>query len=101
MEKRETVKIECSHMGGLMLNIFTRGRGEFGEPTVVRDGPGIRLNGPSGVMGGTNAGAELPASPGITEIDAEWWSKWREQNTGKNPLLDQGVIREFKENPTS
>lgn len=96
--ERDTVKVECSMMGGLMLNISSRSRGEFGEPITFR-GPGVRLNGPSGVMGGTNSGAE--GVPGITEIDAKWWAEWVSQNEGKNPLLDQGIIREWKENPTS
>lgn len=97
-EKRETVKIACSHMNGMMLNLYTRRQGDLGEPIMRREGAGVRLNGPSGVMGGTNAGAE--GEPGITEVDAEWWSKWLEQNKGKNPLLDLGVIREMQENPT-
>lgn len=97
-EKPDTVRIECSHMGGLMLSLFRHGRGDLGEPMVVR-GVGVRLNGPSGVMGGTNSGAE--GVPGITEVDAKWWAEWVSQNEGKNPLLDQGIIREWKENPTS
>lgn len=100
MEKRRTVRVACSQMNGLMLQLYTRARDELGVTQALRDGPAVRLNGPSGAMGGTNQNPdEWP--PGITELDGEWWDRWVEQNKGKNPLLDGGVIREWQENPTS
>ena len=97
-EERKTVWVACSQLNGIMINLFTRGSDDLGAPRVVRDGVGVRLNGPTGTMGGTNAGAE--AEPGLTEVDAMWWARWVEQNRGKNPLLDSGVIRELPGNPT-
>lgn len=100
MEDRRIVKIACNIQNGVVLHLFTHTKGEMGEPRVLRDGATVRLAGPVGVMGGTNQSpSEWPAV--ITEVDAEWWEKWKAQNIGKNALLDHGAIREWQENPTS
>jgi hypothetical protein len=103
-EKRKTVKVSCTQTNGLSICLFHKGYDDgTGIRQVVRDGPHIRLNGPSGLIAGTTTGDHSHGgAPGITEVDAEWWSKWLEQNTGKNPLLDAGVVAEVREeeNPT-
>lgn len=98
--EKQTVRVACYQANGLIISNFVQGRDEMGAPRLLRDGAGVRLNGPSGTMSGTNDPSMAGGEPGITEVDAVFWAKWVEQNKGKNPLFDNGVIQECTENPT-
>jgi hypothetical protein len=95
------IKVACHMENGVMLNLFKKGyddgTGDGVAPTI-RDGAGVRLNGPAGKSGGTNGG-ESP--PGVTEVDGEWFTKWLKQNE-LNPMVGMNLIYAMQEveNPT-
>lgn len=94
----DKVRVECYHPGGLMLRLFRPGYDDgTGQTPMVVDGAGVRLNGPSTITAGGVGNPGSSDLPGITEIDAAWWAAWVEQNAGKNPLYDAGVIRLVEE----
>lgn len=95
--KRATVTVGCKVPNGIMLNLWKKGYDDGtgdGERPTIRDGVGIRLNGPSSI----NTGAGAPHRDDLhaeTEVDAGWWAKWAEQNK-LNPYLVEGFIFEVK-----
>lgn len=98
-ENRKTVRVACTITNGIMLQLwqtdYDDGTGD-GEKMPRKDGPAIRLNGPSSLHTGAGATHRIDVPPGITEVDAEWWEKWKVQNKS-NPYFDVGAIREAEE----
>ncbi len=93
-KKVQMVRIGCRQPNGLALDLFKKGFDDgTGFVPTVRDGPVMRLNGPTSHVA---AGASDPTGNadafGTTEIPAAFWTAWVEQNKGKNPLLDGEVV---------
>lgn len=96
-EQRAKVKVGCIIPNGIMLQLWKKGFDDGtgdGETMPSKDGVGVRLNGPSTLN--TGAGATHRGGSAFTEVDAEWFGKWREQNK-LNPLLAEGSIYEVKD----
>lgn len=97
-EHRATVKIGCTIPNGIMLQLWKKGYDDGtgdGETMPSKDGVGVRLNGPSSLN--TGAGATHRSDLfGVTEVDAEWFGKWKEQNK-LNPMFAEGAIHEVKD----
>lgn len=88
---RDPVRVGCTQPGGLMIRYVVQEPADpFKQPRVSA---GVRLNGPSTHVA---AGVGVPIAPGgdfgTTEVAAEFWRLWHDQNTGRNPLLDGGTI---------
>jgi len=101
-QERKTVKIRCGVANGIELQLWKQGfdDGTGVKPTVV-DGLPVRLKGPSGLRAGVG-NTNLKDLIEVTEVDAEWWSKWLAQNA-KNPMVEMGFIGPVEEktpNPT-
>jgi hypothetical protein len=99
------VKVACSVVNGVMIRLYKEGYDDGtgdGIKPMVKDGPGVRLRGPSALYAGTaNAGGD-DLVPEITEVDAEWFAEWMKQNA-QNPMVTFGAIRVADEkgpNPT-
>jgi hypothetical protein len=103
-ERVRTVKVKCSVPNGMLIRIskpgYDDGTGD-NVKTTVWDGPGVRLNGPSSLHAGAGNSDGAGQEPGETEVDAEWFDRWLEQNK-INPLVADGHVQkvEEKENPT-
>lgn len=96
-ENRKTVRIACTITNGIMLQLWKPGFDDgTGKNPMIHDGPGVRLNGPHARDTGAGATHRIDVPPAITEVDAEWWAKWKEQNK-LNPYFDVGAIREVEE----
>lgn len=98
-EKRKTVRVACTITNGAMLQLWQKGFDDGtgdGERMPRKDGLAVRLNGPSALHTGAGATHRADVEPGVTEVDAEWWGKWLDQNK-LNPAVDSGAIREVKE----
>ncbi len=100
-----TVKIACLIPNGIYVRLyksgFDDGTGDGVKPTV-HDGPAVRLNGPSPLHTGVGNTDPVDIEPGFTEVDAEWWEKWVEQNA-INPAVATKqifVAPEDEPNPT-
>lgn len=90
--ERAKVRIGCKQVNGLMLQLWKEGFDDgTGVKTRIKDGPGIRLNGVSARAAGVG-NTEPVEDHGVTEVDAEWWNKFVDQNHGHNPMLDTGLI---------
>lgn len=89
-----TVKVGCRQPNGIALRLFRQGEDDgTGFRPQVQAGPAIRLNGPtSHIMAGVGDPTGNGGAFGTSEIPAEFWSAWVEQNKGKNPLLDDGFV---------
>ena len=89
------VRVACRIPNGISIRLYKTGwddgTGDGVKPTVP-DGPFVRLAGPSSRLTGAGATNRLDLEPSITEVDADWMNKWIEQNRGKNPFLDTGLI---------
>jgi hypothetical protein len=98
-EKRKTVKIACSITNGITLQLWQPGYDDGtgdGKKMPRKDGPAVRLNGPSALHTGAGATHRIDVPPGETEVDAEWWGKWKAQNV-HNPYFEVGAIHEVEE----
>jgi hypothetical protein len=95
----DTIKVACRVPNGIMLHLWKQG---IDEPfkTMVKDGDGVRLAGIAGIDTGAGNTERADLAPGISEVPAEWWAKWVEQNRGKNPLLDTGAIYALDDAPS-
>lgn len=95
------VNIACRVPNGIMIRRsktgFDDGTGDGVKP-IVHDGPGIRLNGPSALHTGAGNTDRQDLAPGITEVDAEWWSAWLAQNQS-NALVTMGQVYALDEEP--
>lgn len=91
------VKIACRQIGGVQIRLWKKGwddgTGDNVRPTVV-DGPPVALKGPSARLAGVQSSSPMDLEPEHTLVDADWWARWKDQNEGKNPLLDHGAIWE-------
>lgn len=98
-EKRK-VRVACRVSNGIMLRLYKQAPAYMGE-TLLPDGAGVRLSGPSSLHTGAGSSDRRDLQPGITEIDADWWSSWLAQNPGdKNQMVGDGLIYAVEENPT-
>lgn len=105
MAEQKKVRVACLIPNGLMIRLWHRSeRPEDGGSSIVADGPGIRLNGPSSTQTGAYATQRMDLEPGITEIDADWMTAWLEQNKASPFVGDRliYVVEEVaeQENPT-
>lgn len=103
-QERPKVRIACHQVNGLMLQNWKPGYDDGtgdGVKTVIKDGPAIRLNGPSAREAGVGNTERTGAEPGITEVDAEWWGKFETANRGKNPLIDDKIIEKMDDPPAN
>lgn len=88
-------KVACTILNGIIICKWKRGFDDGtgdGEAPMVKDGPAIRLNGPTGQHAGTGnpSGAGLP--PAFTEVPDDWgFDTWLEQNK-MNPYVAEGFI---------
>lgn len=103
-EKRRMVRVACLVPNGIMIRLQKDGPDDGGgRSVVVHDGPGVRLNGPSGHNTGAGATAPEGMEPGYTEVDAEWFEAWLKQHR-LDPLVTGKHVRvvepEGEENPT-
>lgn len=95
-ETRSVVKVACSIVNGLKLRVSRPGYDEgtgSGMKMPAFDAQQVTLKGPSPI----DAGVGSPSSSktggvGITEVDAEFFARWLEQNE-RNPIVQQGCVR--------
>lgn len=81
------VKVACHVLNGLAIRLFREARDPVsGGPTMVQDGVGVRLNGPSSAMSGAGNTSPEGLAPGITEVDEDWMKRWMEQNAQNPPV---------------
>lgn len=87
------VRVGCSVLNGVMIQLhkpgYDDGTGDGVRP-FVKDGPGIRLNGPPAILAGAGNSDGQGQKPGETEVDAEWMGKWLEQH-----VLDPLVVGKY------
>jgi hypothetical protein len=90
-QERAKVRVACTIVNGVELRLSDR---TFDDGTGMRHavpvGEPVRLNGASALPAG--AGNPGDGAAGVTEVDAEWWGKWLEQNQG-SPLLAAGAVK--------
>lgn len=108
-EQKRTVRVACTIPNGLLIRLQRLSKDDGHGRVMVWDGPGLRLNGPDvGTAGGVGNTSPAGLEPGITEVDAEWWTAWCAQHQ-KDPLLtdehvralpDEAADQEGEENPT-
>jgi hypothetical protein len=96
------VKVACHHIGGLSIRLFRQGWDDgtgSGIKPIVPVGAPVVLSGPPNRRDslGTNSSGRVANSFGITEVDEEFMNEWVAQNSGKNPLLDSGVVYVLKD----
>lgn len=95
----EKVKIACRVVNGMQLHVFKRGPDDgTGFRPMVKDGPMVRLAGPSAHEAGVGSTELLDADPCITEVPKAWADAWFEQNR-ENPFVAQGLIYMLPEDP--
>lgn len=90
-EKRPTVRVACSIVNGLVIQL--KKYAEYDKTQIINDGGQVKLEGPRPLDTGVN---NTGGPSGVTEVDAEWWAAWAEQNK-LNPLLTSGGIRALEE----
>lgn len=98
-DDRKKVRVACTVLNGLMIHKWKKGFDDGtgdGEAPMVRDGAGIRLNGPSALHAGTGNSGGVGLKPAFTEVDAEWFAAWLEQNK-LNPFVAEGFVYEEKD----
>lgn len=104
MERRKTVTVACRVMNGLSVRLHKRGEDDgTGARPMIADGAPVRLAGPSSIDAGVGSTERLDEVPITTEVDAEWWGKWHEQNK-LNPFVSKGLVyalEDRKEDPSS
>lgn len=102
-EKRRMVRVACLVPNGIMIRLQKPGADDgTGVRVTAHDGPGIRLNGPSGHNAGAGATAPEGMEPGHTEVDAEWFKAWLGQHQLDPLVVGEHVYEdpEGEENPT-
>jgi hypothetical protein len=92
-EDRKTIKIFCRIANGVALRLTKKGYDDgTGHCPQIQDGDAVTLRGPSALHAGVNDHGAHNQSPAVeNEIDAEFWTKWSEQNA-RNPFLMQKMI---------
>lgn len=90
-DRRRTVKVMCSIPNGVELRTFAPGYDDgtgTGNRMQQRVTGTVLLKGPSSLDAGVNAPSGVPVE---TEVDAEFWDTWLNQNE-KNTLLTTGAV---------
>lgn len=89
------VKVACRQVGGISLRLYRRGWDDGTGVTLnVPVGDAVVLNGPphQGHSLGIGLSDSNELGVGYTMVDEAWMSEWMEQNKGKNPFVDMGLI---------
>ena len=93
------MKVACKVLNGLLIQAWKPGYDDGtgdGVKSVIKDGPAVRLNGPSSLHAGAGNSSGAGLEPGITEVDGEWFAAWLEQNK-LNPFVAEGLIYAIEE----
>lgn len=97
--ERKKVRIACRVPNGVKLRLFKPGYDDgtgSGIRATVIDGAPVTIAGSPSLATGVNSPVPPRDDTTITEVDAEFWQKWREQNK-LDPLLAHGVIYDVDE----
>ena len=101
----DMVKVACRVPNGISIRRFKHGYDDgTGYKPMIPDGLPVFLPGPSSLhtgVGNTSADAD----PVVSEVDAEWWAAWLEENK-LNPLVTSEQVcllreEEHAPNPTA
>lgn len=91
---RSKVRVSCLIPNGLELRLFTKGYDDgTGFRPIIEDRskPRVFLAGPNSLAAGVGNTMLTASEPVVTEVDAEYFALWLEQNE-KNTLVTGGLI---------
>lgn len=94
-EERKKVGVACSIVNGVELRLHERiydddTASATGRKVAIPVGESVVLRGPSALAAGTGHPGDGAAV--VTQVDAEWFARWEEQNKGST-LLESGAIK--------